>query len=130
MRTRDGGNRTAWPFALALALTLLLAGCASSRCMPAVEVRNCGAGAAAGAPCAPEPGERVVRWDPEAGALWPPVARLIEGTAAGETAEASWSAEQERAFWAFWDVPAERPDKHLFFVHEGETFRVADHPCA
>lgn len=74
-------------------------------------------------------GEVVAQWDPELSALWPDLGRLIGSTGRGEHGHADWTPEQAAAFWAFWHVPADRPDKQVFLRHEGGLYHVRVLAC-
>ena len=65
-------------------------------------------------------GETVVQWDPELGSLWPDIPRLMEQVDGGGHAHADWTRHQTEAFWEFWQVPADRDDKQVYF-RDGEA---------
>lgn len=101
-----------------------LAGCIT--CQPRLDVRWCLPGSGL---CAPAEGDRVADWNPELAAVFPDVARLLEEVPEGKHRHAEWTAEQERAFWQFWDVPLDDAEKQVFLRHEGGLYRVRVLSC-
>jgi hypothetical protein len=103
---------------------LVLPGCLS--CQPLVDVRHC---TDQTGDCEPRQGDPVVDWNPDLGDLWPDIARLMASTAEGRHEHATWSNSEAAAFWAFWNVPADRAEKQVFLRHDGELFRVRILAC-
>ena len=110
---------------LLLAAAVPLSGCAT--CQPHLDVRHC---APESERCRPAEGDRVLEWNPELAATFPDVARLLDGLEEGHHGHAEWTPEQEAGFWAFWGVPADDPEKQLFFQHGGGLYRVRVLSCA
>ena len=101
-----------------------LAGCAE--CRPHLDVRLCRPGSAT---CAPTADDRVADWNPELADVFPDVARLIAYVPLGKHLHAEWTAEQERAFWQFLDIPADAEDKQVCLRHEGGLYWVRVLAC-
>ena len=116
------------PLALVLGATLaastVLAGCLS--CHPHLDVRLCRPESEV---CGPGEGDRLHDWNPDLASVFPDVAILLEEVPLGKHRHAEWTAEQERAFWQFWDVPLDQEDKEVFLRHEGQLFRVRVLSC-
>jgi hypothetical protein len=113
-----------WVLLAALMPALALPGCLG--CHPHLDVRLCRPGSAT---CAPGEGDRVADWNPDLAPVFPDVARLIEEVPLGKHLHAEWTAEQEQAFWRFWDVPLDDPEKQVFLRHEGGLYRVRVLSC-
>ena len=112
------------PALLVLALAAPLAGCLE--CEPKLDVRHC---ATESAGCAPRPQDKVADWNPDLSATFPDVARANGETPPGEHAHPDWTETQERAWWEFWGVPLDQPEKQIFLRHDGEMFRVRVLEC-
>ena len=107
-----------------LATSAPLAGCIT--CQPHLDVRWCLPGSEL---CAPGTDDRVVDWNPELAAVFPDVAELLDAVPEGKHRHAEWTAEQESAFWRFWDIDPAQDDKEVFLRHEGGLYRVRVLSC-
>ena len=110
--------------AVATAGTATLSGCFT--CQPHLDVRQCRPGSDT---CAPGEGDRVADWNPDLASVFPDVARLLDETPLGKHSHAEWTAQQEAAFWQFWDVPLDDPEKQVFLRHDGGLYRVRVLSC-
>lgn len=115
--------RVALAAVVAFALPAGLSGCLD--CQPLLDVRHC----SEIPPCAPVEGDPVVEWTPDLAQQWPQLADLIEKARDGKHQHAEWTQEQTDAFWADWNVPAEREHKALFVTDGEATFRVRVLTC-
>ena len=112
--------------ALALLLAALVApasGCLA--CQPQLDVHRCRDDTGRCDTSATKP----VAWEPGAASLFPDVARLMEGLEPGLHAHAGWTQEQEEAFWAFYHVPADEPEKQVLLDADGALFQVRVLAC-
>lgn len=107
-----------------LAVAAPLAGCLS--CHPHLDLRWCRPGSEL---CGPGEGDRVHDWNPELAGVFPDIAQLLDEVPLGKHRHVEWTAEQERAFWQFWDVAPEAEDKEVFLRHEGNLYRVRVLSC-
>ena len=110
---------------LVAALAAPLSGCLS--CEPQLDVHRCGR----------ETGrcdttdEVVAEWasDPSHMTLFPGIDELLRSVEPGAHGHRSWSEDRAQAFWAFYNVPADRADKQVFLRHEGGLFHVRVLAC-
>jgi hypothetical protein len=110
---------------LLLALATPLSGCIT--CDPRLDVHHCRTETGR---CDPA-GEVVADWesDPSHMALFPGIDELVRSLGPGEHGHRAWSDERAQAFWAFYQVPEDRPDKQVFLRSEGNLFHVRVLAC-
>jgi hypothetical protein len=110
---------------LALALATPLSGCFT--CEPQLDVHH----------CRTETGrcdttnERVSEWNGEGSltTLFPGIDELVRSLPVGEHGHRAWSEDRAQAFWQFYQVPEDRPDKQVYLRHEGKLFHVRVLDC-
>lgn len=62
-------------------------------------------------------------------ALWPDVTRLLGEVEPGLHGHVEWTRNQADAFWTFFGVPLDAPDKQLLLRHDGELYHVRIQAC-
>lgn len=107
---------------LLVGLLVPVSGCFT--CDPQLDVRHCPAPTGT---C--DPGGHVVAWNPDLQDLFPDVHHAVTTLADGDHAHTSWTPEQAAAFWSFYHVEANAPDKQVFLDHDDRLFRVRVLAC-
>ena len=103
---------------VAPALAVAVSGCTT--CEPILEVRH--------RDVAPD-GVDVRPWTAEDGRTWPGVEALMRATGPGDHGHEDWTRQQERAFWQHYGIDLDQPEKELWFVLDGEVYRVRVLTC-
>jgi hypothetical protein len=110
---------------LVLALAAPLSGC--MQCAPQLDVYHCTSETGR----CDLAGEAVAEWasDPSHLALFEGLDELLRSVDPGAHGHRTWSEERAQAFWAFYNVPADREDKQVFLRFEGSLFHVRVLAC-
>ena len=97
------------PVAAALLLGLLVPVSGCFTCQPQLDVHHCRDATGRCDPAATPP----IEWNPDLAGLFPDVARLIDEVEVGGHGHADWTEAQADAFWAFYHVDPDAPDKQV-----------------
>lgn len=62
-------------------------------------------------------------------ALWPDLDRLLREVGPGLHGHADWTRNQADAFWTFYGIPVDQPDKQLLLRHDGALYHVRIQAC-
>lgn len=99
-----------------------LAGCLA--CEPVLEVQRCHSGVR---DCDPDPAD-VRDWTAEHAEAWPELDALLTAMD-DEHGHAGWTAEKEDAFWTYWSMDPDAPEKDLYVEHADTVYRVRVITC-
>ena len=107
---------------LLVGLLVPVSGCFT--CAPQLDIRHCPQPTGT---C--DPSGQEIAWNPDLQDLFPDLHCFVMSLADGDHGHAQWTTAQAEAFWRFYHVDTEAPNKQVFLQAEGELFRVRVLAC-